>query len=151
MVFAIHQYESATGIHWSLHPESPSQLSPYPIPPGCQRTLALGRQCKFNMTTMQVIECFVFHHRVCAPLWITVLPWWMGLHNSMDLWAMLCRAIQDGWVTVENSDKMQSTAGGRANPCKSCCKSLINSRKSQKDKTPEDEPPRSEGVLYATG
>ena len=52
---------------------------------------------------------------------------------------MLCRAIQDGWVTVENSDKMQSTAGGRANPCKSCCKSLINSMKSQKDKTPEGE------------
>ena len=35
----------------------------------------------------------------------------MGLHNSMNLWAMPCRATQDGWVTVESSEKMLSTGG----------------------------------------
>ena len=29
-------------------------------------------------------------------------PW----PNSMKLWAMLCRATQDGWVMVESSDKI---------------------------------------------
>ena len=33
MVFAIHQYESATGIHVALHP-NPSHLCPHPIPLG---------------------------------------------------------------------------------------------------------------------
>ena len=42
MVFAIHQHESAMGIHVSQHPESPSHLLPHPIPLGCPRALALG-------------------------------------------------------------------------------------------------------------
>ena len=33
----------------------------------------------------------------------------------------------------------------------SCCRSPRKSTKMQKDKTPEDEPPRLEGVQYATG
>ena len=32
--------------------------------------------------------------------WITALLWWRGLCNSMKLWAMLCRATQDGQVIV---------------------------------------------------
>ena len=34
------------------------------------------------------------------------------LSNSMKLWAMPCRATQDGWDMVESSDKMWSTGGG---------------------------------------
>ena len=41
MVFAIHQYEFALGIHVSFHPEPPSHLPLWPIPLGCHRTPAL--------------------------------------------------------------------------------------------------------------
>ena len=39
-----------------------------------------------------------------------LITWTTALSNSMKLWAMLCRATQDGWVIVESSDKMWSTA-----------------------------------------
>ena len=34
----------------------------------------------------------------------------------MKLWAMPCRATQDGWVIVESSDKMWSTGEGNGKP-----------------------------------
>ena len=37
VVFAIHQHESATGVHVSHHPEHPFHLPPHPIPLGCPR------------------------------------------------------------------------------------------------------------------
>ena len=65
---------------------------------------------------------------------------------------MPCRAIQDVEVTVESSDKMWSTGGGNSNPFQySCQENPMNSMKRQKDMTPGDEPPRSEGIHYATG
>ena len=36
-----------------------------------------------------------------APSWIITLSWGKELCNSMKLWVMLCRAIQDRWVTVK--------------------------------------------------
>ena len=42
MVFAIHQYESAIGVHVSTHSEPPCHLPPHPISPGYHRALALG-------------------------------------------------------------------------------------------------------------
>ena len=39
MVSATHQYESATGIHVTAHPESPTHHPPHPIPLGCPRAL----------------------------------------------------------------------------------------------------------------
>ena len=41
MVFAIHQYEFALGIHVSSHPEPPSHLPPHSNPPGSHRALVL--------------------------------------------------------------------------------------------------------------
>ena len=65
---------------------------------------------------------------------------------------MLYRAIQDGWVIVESSDQMWSTGGGNGKPLQySCHQNPMNSIKRQKDMTPNDEPPRMEGVQYATG
>ena len=52
---------------------------------------------------------------IIPPSWITALPWWRGLHNSMKLWAMPCRATQDGRVIPESSDKTWSTGGENAN------------------------------------
>ena len=87
--------------------------------------------------------------------WITALLWRRGLHNSVKLRAMLCRVIQDGWVTVKSSDKTWSTGGNGKPPQDSCRETLMNRIKRQRkvwdDMTLEDEPPRLEGVQNATG
>ena len=54
---------------------------------------------------------------------------------------MLCRATQDGWVTVESSEKTWSTEKG----------SSMNSMKRQKDITLKDELAMAIGVQYTTG
>ena len=65
----------------------------------------------------------------------------------MKLWAMLCRAIQDGWVMVERSDRMWFTGEGNGKLLQySCLEIPMNSMKRQKHMTPEDEPPRLVGV-----
>ena len=35
-----------------------------------------------------------------------LITWTRALSNSMKLWAMPCRATQDGWLVVESSDRM---------------------------------------------
>ena len=45
-----------------------------------------------------------------------LITWTTALANSMKLWAMPCRATQDGWVMVESSDKMCSTGEGHGKP-----------------------------------
>ena len=37
-----------------------------------------------------------------------LITWTTTLSNSMKLWAVPCRAYQDGWVIMESSDKMWS-------------------------------------------
>ena len=55
-------------------------------------------------------------------------------------------------VIVKSSDKLWPTGGGNGNPFQySCLKNPKDSIKRQKYMTPEGEPPRSEGVQYATG
>ena len=62
-----------------------------------------------------------------APSWITAMLWQRGLHNSVKLWAMPCKATQDGQVIVESSEKMWSTKGGNGKPLQySCCKNPMN-------------------------
>ena len=70
-----------------------------------------------------------------------------ALSNSMKLWVMPCRAIQDRWVMVESSDKMWSTGEGNGKPLQYFC--LENPKKSmkrQKDRILKDELPRSVGA-----
>ena len=65
---------------------------------------------------------------------------------------MPCRAIQDGWVMVESSDKTWSTGKGNGKPLQySCLENPLNSMKRQKDRTLKDERPRSVGAQYAIG
>ena len=80
---------------------------------------------------------------------ITGLLWQRGLHNSVKLWAMPCRATQDRWVMVESSDKIWST--GEGNGKYSCFEKPMNSMKRQKDRILKDELPRSVGAQYANG
>ena len=65
---------------------------------------------------------------------------------------MTCRAIQDGWVMVESSDKTWFTEEGNGKPLQySCLENPMNSMKRQKDRTLKDELPRLVGAQYATG
>ena len=62
------------------------------------------------------------------------------------------RAIQEGWVIVESSDKTWSTGEGNGKPLQySCLENPMNGMKRQKDRTLKDESPRSVGAQYATG
>ena len=73
------------------------------------------------------------------------------LCNSMKLWAVPCRATQDGWVILKNSVKIWSTAEGNRKPLQySCYGNTMNSIKRQKDMKLEDKSPRSEGVQCDT-
>ena len=81
-----------------------------------------------------------------------LITWTTALSNSVKLWAMLCRATQDGQVMVESSNKMWSTGEGNGKPLQySCLENPMNSMKRQKDRTLKDELPRSVGAQYATG
>ena len=86
-------------------------------------------------------------------LWPLALTGSPGSPESLlKLWAMLCGAIQDGWVMVECSDKTWSTGEGNGKPRQhSCFEMPMNSMKRQKDRTLKDELPRSVGSQYATG
>ena len=64
---------------------------------------------------------------------------------------MLCRATQDRWVMVENSDKIWFIEGNGKQLQYSCLKNSMNSIKRQKDRTLKEELPRSVGTQYATG
>ena len=60
---------------------------------------------------------------------------------------MPCRVTEDGWVTVERSDRMWSTGEGNGKPLQySCLENPMNSVKKQKDRTLKDELPRSVGA-----
>ena len=59
--------------------------------------------------------------------WITALPWWRRLCNSIKLCAMPCRATQDRRVIVKCFEKMWSTGRGNGNPLQySCSKKPMN-------------------------
>ena len=65
---------------------------------------------------------------------------------------MPCRAIQDGRVMVESSNKTWSTGEGNGKPLQhSSLENLMNIIKGQKDMTLKDELPSLVGSQYATG
>ena len=62
-------------------------------------------------------------------------------------WHIYTVNTQEGWVTVESSDKMWSTGEGNGKPLQySCLENPMNSMKKQKDRTLNDELPRSVGA-----
>ena len=65
---------------------------------------------------------------------------------------MLCRDTQDGQIMVESSDKRWSLEKGMPNHFSiPALRTLMNSMKSQKDRTLKDELARSVGAQYAPG
>ena len=78
---------------------------------------------------------------------IKLITWTTACSNLMKLWAMLCRATQDGWVMVESSDKTWSTGEGNGKPLHySCLENPMKSMKRQKDMALKDELSRSVGA-----
>ena len=62
------------------------------------------------------------------------------------------RAIQDGWVMVERSDRMWSTGERNGKPLQySCLEDPMNSMKRQNERILKEKLPRSVGAQYATG
>ena len=94
-------------------------------------------ECSFYLFFFNLF-CFLGLYCFC-PLfyptsWITALSWQSGLHNSVKLWAMSCRATQDEWVIVESSDKTWSTGRGNdKQPQYTCCENPMSYIKRQKD------------------
>ena len=75
-----------------------------------------------------------------------MIVWITALCNLMKLWTIPCGATQDGRV-MESSVKARCTGEGSDKPLQySCLENPMNSKKRQKDMTPEDEPPRLVGV-----
>ena len=74
-----------------------------------------------------------------------------ALSNSMKP-SHACRAIQDGQVMVEMSDRMWSTGEGNGKPLQYCClENPMNSMKRQNDRILKEELPRSVGAQHTTG
>ena len=102
--------------------------------------------CKYlAMTSMQTILTVIIGindtRSSLVASWMTVLSWRRGLHNSMKLWVMMCRATQDGLVIMKSSDKMWSTGGGNGKPRQYyCCENHMNIMKRQNDMIPKHEP-----------
>ena len=99
----------------------------------------------------------VFSALLCFGPWnvppsrISALWWWRGLCNSMRLWAMLYRATQDPDHSKDFWQNVIHWRKGWQNTPYTCCKNLMNCIKCQKDMTPKDESPRSEGIQYVPG
>ena len=64
---------------------------------------------------------------------------------------MPCRATQDGWVMLENSNKMVHWRREWQITSVFLPGEPMNNMKRQKDRTLKDELPRSVGAQYATG
>ena len=61
-------------------------------------------------------------------------------------------ATQDGWVTVERSERMWSTGEGNGKSVQySCLENPMNSMKRQIDRILKEQLPRSVSTQYATG
>ena len=79
VVSAIHQYESALGIHMSPPSWNPSHLPPHPIPLGCHRTPALGYLCHTaNSHWPSILYMVIYRFQ------------WYSLRSSHTLLPALC-------------------------------------------------------------
>ena len=122
--------------------QSKIQFSPQPVPPLRKLPQASypypseGRQNE-NHNNRKLTKLII---------WITAFS------NSMKLWAIPCRATQDGQVMVESSDKTWSTGEWNGKPLQySCLEKPMNHMKRQNDRTLKDKCPKSVGVQCATG
>ena len=120
-----HQQKIGWKIYWIWPcPPEQTQFSPQPVPPIRKLPQASyphpseGRQNESQ------------NHRKITKM----ITWIPTLCNSVRLWAMPCRAIQDGQVVVESSDKTCSTGEDNGKPLQhSCLENHMNSMKRQNE------------------
>ena len=109
-----HQQTIGLKIYWAW--PCPSEQNP--VSP----SVSLSHQ-EASISLLSLTE---HNHRKLTKL----ITWTTALSNSMKLWAMPCRATQDGWVMVESSDKTWFTGEGNGKPLQySCLENPMNSMK----------------------
>ena len=120
---AAHQHKIRLKIYWAWpRPSEQDPVSP---------TVSLSHQ----EVSISLLSIFIRRQTQWKPQsqkikqvikWITVLS------NSKKLWAMSCRATQDGQVMVESSDKTWPMGEGNGKPLQySCLENPMNSMKRQ--------------------
>ena len=99
--------------------------------------------CKRPVPKPNSEDLVLYEVCVTSPSWITAL-WRRGFWNSMKLWAMPCRATQDGQVIVESSHKTWSTGGGNGKSLQYFCCENPTCEQYEKAKRHEleEEPPQ---------
>ena len=87
-----------------------------PLSRWCYLTISLGtisnRENTEDKNYKYILYIFVYR---------TALSWRRGLHNSLKLWTMPCRATQDRWVIEKSSNKSWFTGGWNGNPLQDSC------------------------------
>ena len=130
---------TGVGCHFLLQGIFPTQ--------GSNPGLSHCRQMLYHLSQSEGRQNENHNHRKLTKL----ITWTTALSNSMKLWALPCRATQDGWVMVESSDKTWSTGEWNGKALQySCLENSTNSMKRHKDRTLKDELPRLVGAQYAT-
>ena len=98
MVFAIHQYESAIGIHVSPPSWTPSNLPPQPLPLGCHKAPALGALLHVsNLHWSSILHMVMYMFQCCSlrsshPLLLLLSPKVCSLHLCL-LCCSACRRV----------------------------------------------------------
>ena len=102
-----HQQKIELKIYWAW--PCPSEQNPVSFSVSLSHQKASISLLSFSIRGRQTEN---HNHRKLTNL----ITWTTALSNIMQLWAFLCRAIQDRWVMVESSDKMWSTGEGNGKP-----------------------------------
>ena len=96
------QQKTGLKVYWTW--PRPSEQDRFPL----SQSLPLGSFHKPLILIHQREDNENHNHRKLTKL----ITWTTALSNSVKLWAMPCRATQDGQVVVESSDKTWSTGEG---------------------------------------
>ena len=123
-----HQQERLK-VYWTWHcPPKQDSVFPTTSPSyqkACTNLLFIREQTEVRTTIPWHPETKHNHRNLTK-----MITWITALFNSMKLWAMPCRATQDGWVTVEHSVKLWSTGERMGKPLQySCLENPMNCMK----------------------
>ena len=100
---------------------SPNSWTSFLLPPTHPQIVTGEHWTKEHFVLYKTFPLAIYMVLYISPSWITALLWWRALHNSMKLWAMPCRATQDGLVIVKSSEKTRSTGGRNGNQLQYSC------------------------------
>ena len=112
-----------------------------------QRLFSSSSLSVIRVVSSAYLRLLIFLPAILIPAYASYSPVFLIMYSAYK-----CGATQDGRVMVERSDRMWSTGKGNGKPLQySCLENPMNSMKRQKDRTLNDELPRSVGAQHATG